>query len=331
MSLIIDVRDLTKVYRIPIRQPGTAAAVMSMIRPEYKSVTAVDSISFSLRPGEIVGYIGPNGAGKSTTIKMLTGILVPTSGQVIVDGLVPFRRRRENAQQIGVVFGQRTQLWWDLPVRESFYLLKNLYRIATSTYRDNILLFNDLLALDEIWDVPVRLLSLGQRMRADLAAAVVHSPRLLFLDEPTIGLDVVAKERIRQFLRGINELRETTVILTTHDLRDIEETCSRVIMIHRGRLTFDGSLQEVKKLFGDRSVLRVEVSADGARWPLDLPPSLRLIRREDSHAWFDFSRDEITAADAIKILCSLLPVKDVALQEADLESVVKRVYGGHDV
>jgi len=328
---IIKADDLTKVYRVPVRQPGFAGTISAFLRPEFREVVAVDRVSFCVEPGEIVGYIGPNGAGKSSTIKMLCGILVPTSGEVRVGGIVPHLRRQQNAMQIGVVFGQRTQLWWDLPVRETFYLLKNLYRIPDALYRENIDLFGELLGLRELWDVPVRLLSLGQRMRADIAASVIHRPRLLFLDEPTIGLDVVAKERIRQFLRQIREEYNTTVVLTTHDLRDIEETCQRVLMIHRGQLVFDGALHALRDKFGNRSLMRVEIASRDAWCPDRLPGNVQLVQRNGRYAYFEFSRQQISASDAIRSVCSVMPVRDVTLQDADLESVVKRVYGGEDV
>ncbi|MGE5560978.1 MAG: ABC transporter ATP-binding protein [Chloroflexota bacterium] len=326
---VIEVKNLTKVYRIAERPAGAGAALRAMFRPTYRNVVAVDTISFTVEPGEIIGYIGPNGAGKSSTIKMLTGILVPTDGAVTVNGLVPHRNRQENARHIGLVFGQRTQLWWDLPVRESFYMLKKLYGIPETTYRDNVELFHDLLGLGDIWDVPVRQLSLGQRVRADIAAAMVHSPDTVFLDEPTIGLDVMVKERIREFLRRINAERKTTIILTTHDLRDIEATCPRVIMIHKGRIIFDDGLAALRGVFGDRSTLTVLTAGpyDAAR----VPSQLTLVREEAGKLWLEFDRSRVTASDAVQMACATLPVADITLQETDLESVVKRVYGGEAV
>lgn len=322
----IEVKDLTKVYHVAERPAGAGAALRALFRPQYRDVVAVDHIDFTIDAGEIVGYIGPNGAGKSSTIKMLTGILVPTGGSVTVSGIVPYRRRQENARRIGLVFGQRTQLWWDLPVRESFYMLKRLYRIPDATYRENIALFNDLLGLNELWDTPARQLSLGQRVRADIAAALAHSPETVFLDEPTIGLDVVVKARIREFLKRINAVRGTTIILTTHDLRDIEETCQRVIMIDRGRIIFDGGLSALKGVFGDRSTLVVLTA--GPYDPARVSAPLSLVREDAGKLWIEFDRSLVSAADAVQMVCANLPVADLALQETDLESVVKRVYGG---
>lgn len=323
---LIEVNDLTKVYRVAERPAGTGAALRALFRPSYREVAAVDHVNFGVATGEIIGYIGPNGAGKSSTIKMLTGILVPTAGSVTVNGLTPHLNRQENARGIGLVFGQRTQLWWDLPVRESFYMLKKLYRIPDAVYRENIDLFRDLLGLGDLWDIPVRQLSLGQRVRADIAAALVHSPAIVFLDEPTIGLDVMVKARIREFLRRINAVRGTTIILTTHDLRDIEETCRRVIMIHRGRIVFDNSLAALKTAFGDRSTL-VVTTAESVD-PERIPRQLTLVRADAGKLWLEFDRGVISAADAVQLACAGLPVADIAIEETDLESVVKRVYGG---
>lgn len=244
---MIHVQNLSRRFRVPVRTVGTAGLWRSLIRPQYRTVTAVDNLSFHITPGEMVAYIGVNGAGKSTTMKLLAGILHPSEGEVTVAGLSPHRHRQRLAERIGLVFGQRSQLWWDLPVRESFWLLKRVYRVSDAVYQRNIEAFHDLLALGEVWDTPVRMLSLGQKMRADLCASLLHDPAVLFLDEPTIGLDVLVKERIRRFLRQMNKERQTTVLLTTHDLRDVEEVCSRVILIDQGRLLYDGGLTDLRR------------------------------------------------------------------------------------
>src|SRR4051795_4896531 len=247
---LIDVEDLRKTFRVAVRHGGRLGAFKTLLRREYRSIPAVDGVSFQLEAGEMVGYIGPNGAGKSTTIKMLTGILVPTSGHIVVDGRVPHQQRVEHVRRIGVVFGQRTQLWWDLPTIDSFELLRHIYRIPEARWRANLREFVELLDLGPFLETPVRQLSLGQRMRADLVAALLHEPAILFLDEPTIGLDVVAKERIRQFLADINRARGVTVLLTTHDLEDITRLCQRVVLIDHGHVIYDGGLEDLRTRFG---------------------------------------------------------------------------------
>src|SRR5580698_2148767 len=244
---IIDVRDLSKGFRSFRRREGVWGAVQNLFVREYKTVEAVRKVSFTIQRGEMVGYIGPNGAGKSTTIKMLTGILVPSSGEAIVNGFIPYRQRRQYVRTIGVVFGQRTQLWWDIAVIESFKLLRRIYEVSQRDFDERMEVFNQILGIRDYLNTPVRKLSLGERMRCDLAAALLHNPPLLFLDEPTIGLDVVAKDHIRQFLRAINQRYRTTVLLTTHDLDDIEELCRRIMIIDHGKVLYDGPLALLKQ------------------------------------------------------------------------------------
>src|SRR5438477_3195193 len=246
MAPIIEVEDLTKEFRTFRRREGVWGAFTNLFVREYKTVTAVDHVNFIIRSGEMVGCIGANGAGKSTTIKMLTGILVPTSGRVISNGYVPYRERPRYTKHLGAVFGQRTQLWWDIAVIESFKLLKEIYQVPEADYRRRLGVFCEILGLQEYLHTPVRKLSLGERMRCDLAASLLHNPPLLFLDEPTIGLDVVAKDHIREFLKEVNRTERTTVLLTTHDLSDIEELCRRILIIDRGKILFDGQLAEMK-------------------------------------------------------------------------------------
>src|SRR5271157_5584751 len=247
MPPIIEVEDLTKEFRTFRRREGVKGAIQNLFVREYLTVRAVDHVSFSINAGEMVGYIGANGAGKSTTIKVLTGILVPGGGRVIANGYVPYRDRRHYTQHIGVVFGQRTQLWWDIAVIESFKLLRRIYDVPQRDFEARMERFNEILSIRDYLHTPVRKLSLGERMRCDLAAALLHNPPLLFLDEPTIGLDVVAKDHIRQFLRAINREFRTTVLLTTHDLDDIEELCRRIMIIDHGRVLYDGPLADLKQ------------------------------------------------------------------------------------
>ena len=255
----IEVENLSKEFRIHKRKPGRLASARSLFWREFEVKKAVDGVSFSVERGELVGYIGPNGAGKSTTIKMLSGILVPTSGSVIVDGRIPHKQRRENALRMGVVFGQRSQLYWDLPIIETFDLYRKMYRVEKKRFDENVAFYTELLGLAEFLRQPTRQLSLGQKMRANLAIALLHDPEIVYLDEPTIGLDVLlGKGRIRRFVREINRERGTTVILTTHDMNDIEQICDRLIMIDRGKMLYDGSVAGFKSQFGAGHEMMVE-------------------------------------------------------------------------
>ncbi|HWI54432.1 MAG TPA: ATP-binding cassette domain-containing protein [Desulfobacteria bacterium] len=247
---VIEARGLTKEFRIFRRREGVAGAFRDLFFRDYKTLTAVNGIDMTVEHGEMVGYIGANGAGKSTTIKMLTGILVPTSGTVSVNGYIPYKEREVYTMGIGVVFGQRSQLWWDIAVIESYKLLRRIYNVSKEDFEQRLHYFNELLGLENFLHLPVRKLSLGQRMRCDLVAALLHNPQILFLDEPTIGLDVLAKAKIRDFLKQINREYNTTVILTTHDLGDIEALCSRVAIIDKGRMLFDGQVEELYRRWG---------------------------------------------------------------------------------
>src|ERR1700686_3686836 len=247
---LISVCELSKQFRTYRRREGLWGGIQNLFHREHQYVTAVDRVSFSIQRGEMVGYIGPNGAGKSTTIKMLTAILGPSSGEIVVNNFVPWRQRTAYVKIIGVVFGQRTQLWWDIAVIESFKLLRRIYDVSQRDFDERMEAFNQILGIRDYLHTPVRKLSLGERMRCDLAAALLHNPPLLFLDEPTIGLDVVAKDHIRKFLRAINREFRTTVLLTTHDLSDIEELCKRILVIDKGKILFDGQLAEMKSRLG---------------------------------------------------------------------------------
>jgi ABC-2 type transport system ATP-binding protein len=260
MAAIIRVNDLRKEFQIAETVDGRFAALRTFFSRRRKTIAAVDGISFAVQPGELVGYLGPNGAGKSTTIKMLTGLLVPTGGELWVNGRSPWRERRAHVARIGAVFGQRTTLWWDLPVRDSLDLLRHVYRVPADRFAQNLAEFTQLLEMEPFLDSPARALSLGQRMRADLCAALLHDPDLLFLDEPTIGLDVVAKERIRQFILHINAARGTTVLLTTHDIADVQRLCRRVMIIDQGKLLYDGDLPDLQRRFGGKREIVVDFS-----------------------------------------------------------------------
>jgi ABC-2 type transport system ATP-binding protein len=325
MSLI-EVENLRKIFNIAMRRGGPLGAVRALLAREYRDVRAVDGVSFRLEAGEVVGYIGPNGAGKSTTIKMLTGILVPSGGRIVVDGRVPHQQRVEHARRIGVVFGQRTQLWWDLPTIESFELLRHIYRIPERSWKANLTTFHDLLELGPFLETPVRQLSLGQRMRADLAAALLHDPAILFLDEPTIGLDVIARERIRQFLTHINRERAVTIILTTHDLEDIERLCPRVVLIDHGHVIYDGALEALRTRFGRQRTLVVDLEAgeDGGL-PIQVP-NAQAVRREGPRVWLSFDREATTAAALIADVAARYRIRDLTVEEPEIEAVVRGIY-----
>jgi ABC-2 type transport system ATP-binding protein len=313
MSLI-DVRGLERTFVVR-RKSGR------MTR-ERREVRAVHSLDFQVEAGEMVGYIGPNGAGKSTTIKMLTGILVPTGGHLRVAGLEPSRRRTELARRIGVVFGQRTTLWWDLPLRDSFELLQKIYRIPDDRFRANLAEFVELLDLGDLLDTPVRQLSLGQRMRGDIAASLLHDPEILYLDEPTIGLDVVSKGRLREFLRALNEARGTTLLLTTHDLQDIEALCRRVIVIDHGTAVFDGALDDLHRHGGSTRTLVVDLVDEGP--PIQVPGA-ETRRVEGPRQWLSFPSDA-SAAPIVAAVAAAYDVADLSIQEPAIEDVIRDLY-----
>ena len=294
-----------------------------LLRRERREVAAVDGIDFTIERGELLGYLGPNGAGKSTTVKMLTGILVPSRGRIRVAGLDPSRQRVELARRIGVVFGQRSQLWWDLPLRDSFDLLRHIYRVPAERHRLNLDRFTEVLALAPFLDTPVRQLSLGQRMRGELTAALLHDPEIVFLDEPTIGLDVVAKASVREFLAEVNRERGVTVLLTTHDLADIERLCSRLLIIDHGHLIWDGGIDQLKREYGQERTLVVDLEEPAP--PLELDGA-RVVGVEGPRQWLAFRRDEANAADLIAEVARRARLVDVAIEETEIEEIVRRIY-----
>ncbi len=320
---IVQVQNLQKHFKINTHHRGALGTVRNLLSREYRLVRAVDDISFTVQQGELVGYLGPNGAGKSTTIKMLTGLLVPTGGEMVVNGRLPWRDRQQYVARIGAVFGQRTTLWWDLPVIESLELLQHIYQVPAGRFRQNLAQYKQLLDLDPFLYTPVRSLSLGQRMRADICAALLHNPDLLFLDEPTIGLDVVAKERIRQFIKHINKEWGTTILLTTHDLADVQKLCDRVMIIDQGRLLFDGQLETLQDRFGGKRELVVDfaehyedVSVVGAE----------VVERENGRTLYQFDRRTITASELIGRLSTQYRLHDLAVREPDIEATIRRIY-----
>lgn len=320
---MIEVRNLSKTFKVYHHRKGFWGTFANLFSRKHRIVQAVDNVSFTVTRGEIVGYLGPNGAGKSTTIKMLTGILVPSSGSVTVNGYIPHRQRKENAARIGVVFGQRSHLWFDLPVQESFELLRRIYRIPQAQYQRNVAMFDEMLELGAFFQTPVRQLSLGQRMRADIGAALLHNPDVLFLDEPTIGLDVVAKARIRQFIQQINAERQVTVVLTTHDLGDVEKLCNRVILIDDARLLFDGELATLRGMLSKERLLRVDYAED---YPDVRVPHAQITHQEGTRVQYRFSPEEIRTAELIGTILEKFKIVDIAVQEPEIEELIKTVY-----
>jgi ABC-2 type transport system ATP-binding protein len=333
----IEAQALTKVYRINQKDPGVGGAIKALFTPRFREVKAVDAVNFQVEAGEIVGYIGVNGAGKSTTIKLLTGILQPTAGAARVLGRDPHRQRVANAREIGVVFGQRTQLWWDLALVESLNLVAAIYDLEPARYRQLLDEFCETLELKDLLQVPIRNMSLGQKMRAELAAALIHEPQVVYLDEPTIGLDLVVKERIREFIKEQNRTKRTTILLTTHDLGDIEELCPRVIMIDAGRLIYDGPIETIKRRFGRFRTITFET-----RLPVEqLLPSLALPQGAELQENGDaprapggrklalrFDREQTSASQVAAQVMGQVEVLDFALSEPDLASVVRQIYNG---
>lgn len=320
---LIEAENLSKTFRIYNQGEGVKGYLKSFVSRDYREVDAVEDLDLEIEEGEMVGYIGSNGAGKSTTVKMLTGILEPSSGRIEIDGLDPHAQRKRNAMNIGVVFGQKTQLWWDLPVKESFRLLKEIYEVPDEKYDERIDRFDEVLQLSEFWDQPVRKLSLGQKMRCELAASFLHYPKIVYLDEPTIGLDVAVKERIREFIKEMNSEEEITVMLTTHDIGDIEDLCERIVVLDEGKKIYDGSLDALVNRFTSRRLL-MEFRGD-----VDVYPEIEgVLETEDSGSEVEivFDPGTVSASDLISGLLERHEVVDFQLKEPDVESVVKKIY-----
>lgn len=325
---IIQVSQLCKTFQTFARREGVWGAFKDLFQRNYQALHAVDHISFSVAQGEIVGYIGPNGAGKSTTIKMLTGVLKPSGGSLEILGFHPFLQRNLYTKHIGVVFGQRTQLWWDIAVIESFRLLESMYDVPHDTFEKRLRQLSEILQLDELLNTPVRKLSLGQRLRCDLTASLLHGPKILFLDEPTIGLDAVAKDSIRTFLRQVNKEMKLTILLTTHDLREIEELCERIIIIDHGHLVYDGQLATVKNLAGLQRKATVELTRDTslASFHENLPGSVLVTQEGVRRFALLFDPQQLSAVELIQNIVAHHPVHDITLAEADIEEVIMKIY-----
>lgn len=321
----IEVNEVSKTFRINKRQGGITGMIANLFVPKYEKKQAVKDISFSIEQGEMVGFIGPNGAGKSTTIKMLSGILYPDHGEIRVDGYVPYKQRKAYVGKIGVVFGQKSQLQWDLPVIDSFELLKAIYRIPEEMYHKNLNRFTEMLDMGGFLNQPVRQLSLGQRMRADIVAALLHSPKIVFFDEPTIGVDVTGKERIRNFIRELNRQDNVTMLFTTHDMQDIEKTCDRLVIIDRGSKVYDGTLQGIRERFGTTRQLDVEFAGEEKIAPMD---KVVITDLENNKKRFVFENKDVRINELMNQLLSSYSVRDINISEPEIESIIRKIYSG---
>lgn len=325
--MIISVEHINKEYKALIKQKGIYNNICSFIKPKTKIIKAVNDISFNVNEGEIVGFIGRNGAGKSTTIKMLTGILYPTSGRVLVNGIEPYKNKKSNAKIMGLVFGQRTQLWWDIPIIDTFSLLKEMYKIDNIDYKKRLDFFCDLFKMNDYLNKPVRQLSLGERMCADLCAAMLHNPKVIYLDEPTIGLDFVNKENIRNFLKQINLEFNTTIIITSHDIGDIEQLCNRVIIIDNGKIINDGSLNNLKNSYNSFEEISFILKKDKlAEFKEKFSNENVKINFIDNKANVKFNKNQYNKVDIMTNIIQEFNILDISIKETDLEDIIKQIY-----
>lgn len=327
---LIEVKNLNKTFKVLKQKEGLKGAIQNLFSKDYEYISAVDGISMNINQGEIVGFLGPNGAGKSTTIKMLTGILKPTSGLIEIDGVIPNKERKRIAKNIGVVFGQRTQLWWALPVSESFRILKEIYQVGDKAFEEKIQLYNTLVDFEKIYHKPVRQLSLGQRTLCDLLAAFLHDPKIVFLDEPTIGLDVSIKHKMRNLIKALNEKNGTTIILTTHDVGDIESLCNRVVIINQGRIIFDDSYLLLKKLYGLNQYLQiVKPSTDAKLKELEQICSsnnLKIKSEDEKHLDIFYDDKQISILTILNLIKDKVNIDKISFQEIKVENVIRKIY-----
>ncbi len=321
MDNVIEIENVSRSFKVQKRDENF---LRYLFHRTYKTVDAVKNISLSVKRGEVVGFIGPNGAGKSTTIKMMTGIIVPSSGKITLLGKVPYKNRKENAFHIGVLFGQRSQLWWDLPVIDTYRLLKRIYRIPDEVYQENLEKYGQILGLNEFINQPVRQLSLGQRMRADMCASLLHNPEILFLDEPTIGLDVVVKKQIRDMIKDINQKRGTTVILTTHDMKDIEEICERIVMIDKGKIMIDKPVEEVKNTFRGNNEIHFVLKTVPERIELSDIESVEI--RCDGKVVVVYDPAKVSSAKIISEISRRYQVVDLSIKETEIDEIIRNLY-----
>ena len=328
MSAIIEIKNVTKEFKVLNRHEGLRGSIKDLFSREYNIVRAVDNISINIAQGEIAGYLGPNGAGKSTTIKMMTGVLEPTSGEILVNGIIPYKNRSKNAMDIGVVFGQRSQLWWALPLIESFRILKDIYCISDKDYKDMLELYHSLVDIDPILHKPVRQMSLGQRTLSDILAAFLHDPRIVFLDEPTIGLDVSMKSKIRSLIQSLNREKKTTVILTTHDMGDVDALCRRIVIIDKGKMLYDNDIEHLRGFFGSYRTLKIRVNGDLKKQSEIIKKEFTDISVSCDEEWISLLIDESKAKviDVLGQLQSSHKITDMQLEEISTEEVIKKIY-----
>ena len=330
MENIIEIKNITKEFRVPDRREGLKGSIKDLFSRRYHTVKAVDDISMEIKQGEIVGYLGPNGAGKSTTIKMMTGVLEPSSGEITVNGCVPYKNRTKNAQNIGVVFGQRSQLWWALPLIESFKLLKDIYMIPDEQYDEMMALYGSLVDIEPLLHKPVRQMSLGQRTLSDILAAFLHDPKIVFLDEPTIGLDVSMKAKIRTLIAELNRRKNTTVILTTHDMGDVDALCERIVIIDHGKMLYDNDIEHLKKFFGAYRTLKLRVRGDMQQEAQRIAEELPRCSVKTDDNWISVlvNEDEQKVVSVLSQLQNSHDIRDMQLEEISSEEVIKRIYEG---
>lgn len=328
MSNIIEIKNITKEFKVLNRREGLKGSLKDLFSRDYKIVRAVDNISMNIQHGEIVGYLGPNGAGKSTTIKMMTGILEPTSGEILVGGNVPYQNRTKNAQEIGVVFGQRSQLWWALPLVESFKILKDIYGVSDADYEAMLTLYKSLVDIEPLLHKPVRQMSLGQRTLSDILAAFLHNPKIVFLDEPTIGLDVSMKAKIRTLIHALNKEKNTTVILTTHDMGDVDALCQRIVIIDKGKMLYDNDIEHLKNFFGSYRTLKIRIDGDLKQLAEKIDKELPHFNVSGDDEWISILVDE-EKAKVMEVLSQLqksYDIRDMQLEEISTEEVIKKIY-----
>lgn len=324
---IIDVRNISKTFKISKRMNGFGGMVANIFHPKYEYKKAVDDVSFNIKQGEMVGFIGPNGAGKSTTVKMLSGILYPDSGSIEIAGYIPHKQRKEYVANIGVVFGQKSQISWDLSPFDSYEVIKHIYKIPEKKYKENLDRFTELLDMGKFINQPVRQLSLGQRMRADIAAALLHSPKIVFFDEPTIGIDVVGKEKIRSFIKTLNKTDNITMIFTTHDMQDIEKTCERLIIIDDGKKLYDGSLEHIKRGYVSSRIIEAEFE--------ELPERINIenvtvsdVENNKMKKLLNFNTDKVNINTFMSKLLNDYSIRDISVKEPEIDSIIRDIYEG---
>lgn len=327
---VIQIKNITKEFKVLNHREGIKGGLLDLFSRDYKTVRAVDDINMNVEQGEIVGYLGPNGAGKSTTIKMMTGVLEPTSGEILVNGVIPYKNRSKNSQEIGVVFGQRTQLWWALPLIESFKLLRDIYQIPNDDYEEMLSFYASIADMDNLLHKPVRQMSLGQRTLSDILAAFLHNPKIVFLDEPTIGLDVSMKAKIRELILSLNEKKHTTVILTTHDMGDVDALCRRIVIIDHGKMLYDNDMEHLKSFFGSYRTLKLRVSGNKEEHMKEIQETFPDMRTEEEEGWISVLVDE-EKTSVMKVLNTIqdaMKVRDVQIEEISTEDVIRKIYEG---